>query len=104
MLNKVLPVDNHQLPLINDIFNSMSCAVIFSTLGLKSAFNQFSVNKDDQIKTTFTAPNNLQYTVAVKIGRMFSYFAYTRCGLPHFLVYSNVAYTIRKSKLWVTLW
>ena len=36
MLNKVLPVDNHQLPLINDIFNS---------------------------------------TVAVKTGRMFSYFA-----------------------------
>ncbi|KAG1015502.1 hypothetical protein G6F25_014281 [Rhizopus arrhizus] len=43
-------------------------------------------------------------TVAVKIGRMFSYFAYTRCGLLHFLVYSNVVYTIRKSKLWVTLW
>ncbi|KAG1606416.1 hypothetical protein G6F46_013023 [Rhizopus delemar] len=61
MLNKVLPVDNHQLPLINDIFNSMSGAVIFSTLDLKSAFNQFPVNKDDQIKTTFTAPNNLQY-------------------------------------------
>ena len=43
-------------------------------------------------------------TVAVKTGRMFSYFAYTRCGLLHFLVYSNVVYTIRKSKLWVTLW
>jgi hypothetical protein len=43
-------------------------------------------------------------TVVVKIGLMFSYFAYTRCGLLHFLVYSNVVYTIRKSKLWETLW
>jgi hypothetical protein len=43
-------------------------------------------------------------TVAVKTGRMFSYFAYTRCGLLHFLVYSNVVYTIRKCKLWVALW
>src|SRR6478735_3221540 len=44
------------------------------------------------------------HTVAVKTGRMFSYFAYTRCELLHSLVYSNVVYTIRKSKLWVTLW
>ncbi|KAG0770939.1 hypothetical protein G6F22_016941 [Rhizopus arrhizus] len=61
MLNKVLPVDNHQLPLINDIFNSMTDAVVFSTLDLKSAFNQFPVFGPDQHKTTFTAPNNLQY-------------------------------------------
>ena len=61
MLNKVLPADNHQLPLISDIFQSMSGATVFSTLDLKSAFNQFPVNEQDQIKTTFTAPNNLQY-------------------------------------------
>ena len=52
------------------------------------------------LERLFIKPN----TVAVKIGRMFSYFAYTRCGLLHFLVYNNVVYTIRKSKLWVTLW
>ncbi|ORE02423.1 DNA/RNA polymerase [Rhizopus microsporus var. microsporus] len=57
----VLPVNNHQLPLISDIFNSMSNAVVFSTLNLKSAFNQFPVYGPDQVKTTFTAPNNLQY-------------------------------------------
>ncbi|KAG1125871.1 hypothetical protein G6F37_013893 [Rhizopus arrhizus] len=51
-----------------------------------------------------TKQQTLPNTVAVKIGRMFSYFAYTRCGLLHFLVYSNLIYTIRKSKLWVILW
>jgi hypothetical protein len=49
-------------------------------------------------------PQAVHHTVAVKTGRMFSYFAYTRCDLLHFLVYSNVVYTIRKSKLWVALW
>ncbi|KAG1361776.1 hypothetical protein G6F61_014112 [Rhizopus arrhizus] len=64
---------------------------------------------DDQLQNflrPMIAELNTLYggTVAVKIGRMFSYFAYTRCGLLHFLVYSKVVYTIRKSKLWVTLW
>ncbi|KAG1032181.1 hypothetical protein G6F43_013819 [Rhizopus delemar] len=38
-------------------------------------------------------------TVAVKIGRMFSYFAYTDYLLLHFLAYYNNIYIIRKSKL-----
>ncbi|KAG1458662.1 hypothetical protein G6F46_006076 [Rhizopus delemar] len=48
-------------PLIDDISNPMSNAVVFSTLDLKSSFNQFPVYGSDQIKATFTAPNNLQY-------------------------------------------
>jgi hypothetical protein len=43
--DKIRPVDNHQLPLISDIFQSMSGATVFSTLDLKSAFNQFPVNR-----------------------------------------------------------
>ncbi|KAG1438400.1 hypothetical protein G6F56_012650 [Rhizopus delemar] len=39
----------------------MANATVFSTLDLKSAFNQFPVYEPDQVKTTFTAPNNLQY-------------------------------------------
>ncbi|KAG1040660.1 hypothetical protein G6F43_012245 [Rhizopus delemar] len=46
----------------------------------------------------------LSLTVAVKIGRMFSYFAYTHYLLLHFLVYSNEIYFIRKSKLCTIIW
>lgn len=61
MLNKHLPVDATPLPLISNIFDAMAGSVVFTTLDLKSAFNQFPVNPDDRVKTTFTAPNNLQY-------------------------------------------
>ncbi|KAG1487605.1 hypothetical protein G6F46_012019 [Rhizopus delemar] len=47
--------------------------------------------------------NGHGHTVAVKTGRMFSYFDYTHY-LLHFLVYSNEIYFIRKSKLWTIIW
>ncbi|KAG1025697.1 hypothetical protein G6F43_013565 [Rhizopus delemar] len=43
--------------------------------------------------------NRYANTVAVKIGRMFSYFAYTDYLLLHFLAHYNNICIIRKSKL-----
>lgn len=62
LLNKALPTVNETQPLINDIFfTSMEGCLVFSTIDLKSAFSQFLVNPDDQIKTSFTGPDNLKY-------------------------------------------
>lgn len=52
---------SHSLPLISDIFTRMEGCTVFTTIDLKSAFNQFPINPSDRIKTTFTAPNHLQY-------------------------------------------
>lgn len=62
LLNKALPTINETQPLINDIFfSSMEGCSVFSTIDLKSAFSQFRVNSEDQIKTSFTGPDNLKY-------------------------------------------
>jgi hypothetical protein len=61
LLNKALPTINETLPLISDIFQSMSGCVVFSTIDLASAFSQFKVNESDRIKTSFTGPDNIKY-------------------------------------------
>lgn len=61
MLNKMLPVDKFPLPLISEIFQAMSGSVVWSTIDLVGAFNQFPLYKHDRVKTTFTAPNGLTY-------------------------------------------
>ena len=60
-LNKILlDDDKYPLPLINDIFDDMQGASVFTTLDLKSAFNRFQLAVEDQHKTTFTH-RNVQY-------------------------------------------
>jgi hypothetical protein len=61
MLNKMLPVDRFPLPLIDEIFQALSGCNTFSCLDLFTAFLQFPLNEEDCHKTTFTAPNGLQY-------------------------------------------
>lgn len=61
MLNKLLPVDKFPLPLISDIFQAMANSVVWSTVDLVGAFNQFPLFEQDRVKTTFTAPNGLTY-------------------------------------------
>jgi transposase InsO family protein len=52
--------DNFPLPLIQDIFEHVSTATIFSRLDLKSGYNQLPIYGPDRVKTAFTW-NNTQY-------------------------------------------
>jgi hypothetical protein len=61
MLNKMLPIAKFPLPLIEDIFQALKNAVVYSCLDLLSAFHQFPLKESDCHKTTFTAPNGIQY-------------------------------------------
>ena len=59
-LNLLLPDithDNHELPLIWDIFHKMKNACIFTTLDLKSCFHKFHIFEDHQNHTAFTFIN-----------------------------------------------
>ncbi|KAG2217214.1 hypothetical protein INT45_013959, partial [Circinella minor] len=59
-LNLLLPDithDNHELPLIRDIFHKMKNASIFTTLDLKSCFHKFRIFEDHQNRTSFTFMN-----------------------------------------------
>lgn len=61
MLNKMLPIAKFPLPLIEDIFQALKNAVVYTCLDLFSAFHQFPLKESDCHKTTFTAPNGVQY-------------------------------------------
>ena len=52
-VNAITRKDAHPLPLIQDIFDSLSGAKVFSTLDLKSGYWQIPVHKDDIKKTAF---------------------------------------------------
>ncbi|KAG0973008.1 hypothetical protein G6F57_015614 [Rhizopus arrhizus] len=98
----------HQLHNLNWIREQSVQAIKQTQATQKKAIENKILDERRELKPPFRLGDLVllykDYTVAVKTGRMFSCFAYTRCGLLHFLVYSNVVYTIRKNKLWVTLW
>ena len=52
-LNKVTKMDRHPLPLIQDIFDQLGGAKIFSTLDLKQGYHQLEVHPDSVEKTAF---------------------------------------------------
>ena len=54
-LNRVLlPVEEDELPMISNILNTVAGKKFFSSLDLKSAFNQLPLAKEDRNKTAFT--------------------------------------------------
>ena len=56
-LNSYLPDDRYPIPLIQEIFEKLQGAQIFSTIDLKSCYNRFPVHEPDRIKTAFTFEN-----------------------------------------------
>jgi transposase InsO family protein len=53
-LNQLLPDDSSPIPLINDIFEAVNGAQVFSTLDLRQAYHRFPVAVNDRYKTAFT--------------------------------------------------
>jgi hypothetical protein len=45
------------MPLLEEIFDALSQAKVFSTLDLKSGYHQLPLKKGDKIKTTFCGVN-----------------------------------------------
>ena len=57
-LNAVTKKDSYPLPLIQDIFDRLEGATIFTTLDLKSGYWQIPVAEQDRPKTAFVCPSN----------------------------------------------
>ena len=73
-LNLLLPDithDNHELPLIWDIFHKMKNACIFTTLDLKSCFHKFHIFEDHQNHTAFTFINKQYCFISSPFGIKF---------------------------------
>ena len=58
-LNNVTRKDQYPLPLIQDIFDSLTGSTIFTTLDLKSGYHQIPVHEDSIAKTAFRCHRGL---------------------------------------------
>ena len=58
--NFVTKKDVYPLPLIDDIFDSLTGSTVYSSLDLFSGFWQIAVAEENIEKTTFTCPNRIQ--------------------------------------------
>ena len=67
-VNAITRKDAHPLPLIQDIFDSLSGAKVFSTLDLKSGYWQIPVHEDDIKKTAFITHTGLYEFVRMPFG------------------------------------
>ena len=52
-LNKVTIKNKYQLPRINDLFDQLQSASIFSKIDLRSSYHQLKIKETDMPKTTF---------------------------------------------------
>ena len=67
-VNAATRKDAHPLPLIQDIFDSLTGAKIFSTLDLKSGYWQIPVHEEDVKKTAFITHTGLYEFVRMPFG------------------------------------
>ena len=52
-LNKVIVKNKYPLPRIDDLFDQLQGASVFSKIDLRSGYHQLKVKKDDILKTAF---------------------------------------------------
>ena len=62
-LNKIIPDDNHLVPIITDIFKRHQGFKVVSVIDLEAGYNQIQVKEQDQKKLAFTW-NGTQYMFA----------------------------------------
>ena len=54
LLNKITKKDAYAIPIVQEIFDALKDAIIFSTIDLFSGYHQIPMYKDDQELTSFT--------------------------------------------------
>ena len=63
-LNDVTTKNKYPLPRIDDLFDQLSGAKLFSKIGLRTGYHQLKIKKEDIPKTAFTTRYGLyEYTV-----------------------------------------
>ena len=63
-LNEVTIKNKYPLPMINDLFDQLQGAKVFSKIDLRSGYHQLKIREKDIPKTTFTTRYGLyEYTV-----------------------------------------
>ena len=63
-LNEVTKKNKYPLPNINDLFDQLKGACVFSKIDLRSGYHQLKIRKEDISKTAFTTRYGLyEYTV-----------------------------------------
>ena len=63
-LNEVTIKNKYPLPMINDLFNQLQRAKVFSKIDLRSGYHQLKIREKDIPKTAFTTRYGLyEYTV-----------------------------------------
>ena len=58
-LNEVTKKDRYPLPIMEDLFDALAGAQVFSSLDLASGYWQVEVAEEDREKTAFVVPNGL---------------------------------------------
>ena len=64
-LNQETTLDQYPLPSIEDIFNQMEGATIFSELDLRSGYHRMPLREEDRKKTAFWGANRVLWDVKV---------------------------------------
>ena len=63
-LNEVMIKNKYPLPMINDLFDQLQGAKVFSKINLRSGYHQLKIREQDIPKTAFTTRYGLyEYTV-----------------------------------------
>ena len=63
-LNEVTTKNKYPLPMINDLFDQLQGAKVFSKIDLRSGYHQLKIREQDIPKTAFTTRYGLyEYTV-----------------------------------------
>ena len=73
-LNKVIVKNKYPLPWIDDLFNQMRGAKVFSKIDLRSSYHQVRIKEEDIHKTTFrTRYGNYDFVVYHLVSQVHSY-------------------------------
>jgi hypothetical protein len=67
-LNKHCPKDPFGLPLIDEVVDSIASCELLSFLDCYSGYHQITLNKDDQIKTSFFTPFGAYFYTTMSFG------------------------------------
>ena len=81
-LNEVMIKNKYPLPIINDLFDQLQGAKVFSKIDLRSGYHQLMIREQDIPKTTFTTRYGLyEYTVmSFGLTNAHAYFMISRCS------------------------